>query len=201
MRFAVIALVLSSVPATADVLSEPTPEAVEAALTAGETGPYSLASFGWGGVGVTTPLRRMAALTGIARKQYQEVPAALAKKVSEPVIEIIAMPKRPARVTDHTVGVIRVVVLSGGKPIQPLREEPQVEHLATRLGARLDVRGMKSVYPLDALRSGAEVHVLLDRVVTLTDANDNGIHDANDEPIQTDDVGIPVSDAFVARLR
>lgn len=159
--------------ASAQVVTDMTPERVREAVAYGSTGKAALYRIGGGLTSpltalYTTPFLRVALAAGEAKAQYRpfDEAAVSAELLLPGVVEVYA-PARPpeARYGSPAVSVKAVVVMpSGGKDaalaIHPTRTVPGIERYANLLGATQDAIGLTAHFPLRALSEGNELRVI-----------------------------------------
>ena len=171
----VIAFPVTVASASAQIVTEMTPERIEEALKQekGETcfplktdTPMGMQSTYVGCF--TTPFSRVAQAAQAARKKYKNFTAAdVTPDMIAPHLEVLAPSHDPVGQGPGRTNVEAVVITprkskDRGAAIQPIISEEMTAEYKNLMGATFEGRGMRAVFPLSALSEANEVHVVYD---------------------------------------
>lgn len=169
-----LAILLLPVPGVraGEIVKEMTPALIQQALEWGATQKnaptYRLKGPRGRFVSFDTPYARVAVLSYAAKREYRTIEVnRIDSSIVGPFVTIHAAPQniRPSRYTRaRVVGVRRIVVTGpeGTSPVQPIEETPKVVKYGNAMGAQWEVQSVTSKFPIDALRTDSEVHVVYD---------------------------------------
>lgn len=212
-------LLQAAVPSTSPWLSEErriaalapsnVVERYRAAIKAGATGKElaaikasGLAERSWGNVHFGTPYARLQAVAKKRRELYKEITPGVIAAVWTPTLEIYARPDPPAKITSPVVSVKHIVVITPAGPLQPtsLREMPEAR--ANLFGARVEWSGLTATFPLDVLKEGNTIRIILDRAVLVLAGDFTGpMEDAEGNYVKSKDDPVPITAELLARLK
>lgn len=171
----VIAFPVTMATASAQIVTEMTPERIQEALKQekGETcyplktdTPMGMQSMYVGCF--TTPFSRVAQAAQAAKKKYKNFTEAdVTPEMIEPHLEVLAPSHTRAGEGPRPVNVEAVVITprkskDRGAAIQPIKSEEMTAEYKNLMGATFEGRGMRAVFPLSALSEANEVHVVYD---------------------------------------
>jgi hypothetical protein len=139
----------------------------------------------WGTVLIRAPHARLRAAAIKAREKYMELTPAEIAALWTPTVEIVAMPDRPETVTSRVVNVEHVVVMTPSGPVQPVSTVAIPQSAANAFGASVSWKGLVATFPLDVLRDGNTLHLIVDGPVTVHD--EDGLFKEGSEQRAKDD--------------
>jgi hypothetical protein len=169
-----IALALGASPATAQVITDMTPQRIKEAIALGESGkakPYKIGGSTltplWGTF--STPYLRVALAAAEAKEKYSSFTEKDATdEIVRPGEVIVYLSAIEPLSGNQPRSAKAIVIMPAGKndradAVRPEKTEPTPASWSNAMGAKWEAESLIAYFPLSALQDGAEFRMVFDR--------------------------------------